>query len=83
METSIIQVVEILIKSLVDNPDEVRIIENEGERTTIFEAHVAKDDIGKVIGRNGRTIESLRTIIGACGAKKKTRCIFQIIDDAE
>ena len=83
METSIVEIIEILIKALVDEPDAVRVTESSGEKTTVFEVSVAKKDMGKVIGRNGRTIESLRTIVGACGAKRKQRCIFQIIDDEE
>ena len=83
METAIVEIIEMLIKALVDEPDQVRVTESKGEKTTIFEASVSKKDMGKVIGRNGRTIESLRTIVGACGAKRKQRCIFQIIDDEE
>lgn len=83
METSMVEIIETLIKALVDEPDRVHVTENNGEQTTVFEASVAKSDMGKVIGRNGRTIESLRTIVGACGAKRKQRCIFQIIDEEE
>jgi len=81
MQAPITEIIEMLIKALVDEPDQVRVTESKGEKTTVFEASVAKKDMGKVIGRNGRTIESLRTIVGACGAKKKQRCIFQIIDE--
>ena len=81
METSIVEIIETLIKALVDEPDQVRIAESRGEKTTVFEASVSKKDMGKVIGRSGRTIEALRTIVGACGAKRKQRCIFQIIDE--
>ncbi len=83
METPIVEIIEMLIKALVDEPDQVRVTESKGEKTTVFEAGVSKKDMGKVIGRNGRTIESLRTIVGACGAKRKQRCIFQIIDEEE
>ena len=81
METPIAEIIEMLIKALVDEPDQVHVTENKGEKTTVFEANVSKKDMGKVIGRNGRTIESLRTIVGACGAKRKKRCIFQVIDE--
>ena len=80
---SIAEIIETLIKALVDEPDQVRVTESKGEKTTVFEASVSKRDMGKVIGRNGRTIESLRTIVGACGAKRKQRCIFQVIDEEE
>ncbi|MCY4512551.1 MAG: KH domain-containing protein [Bdellovibrionales bacterium] len=77
------EIVEDLIKRLVDEPDEVTITESKGERTTILEARVAKPDMGKVIGRRGKTVEALRVIVGACGAKKKQKCIFQVIDEEE
>lgn len=80
-ETSIVDIVKMLIKALVDEPDQVQVTESRGEQTVIIEARVSKKDMGKVIGRHGRTIESLRTIVGACGSKKKQRCIFQVIDD--
>ena len=82
-ETSIANIVEMLIKALVDEPDQVQVTESRGEQTIILEARVSKKDMGKVIGRHGRTIESLRTIVGACGSKKRQRCIFQVIDDDE
>ena len=81
MENSITEILTVLIKALVDEPDEVQITESAGKKTMVFEARVSKNDMGKVIGRRGRTIEALRTIVGACGAKKKQRCIFQIIDE--
>lgn len=70
-----------LVKSLVDESDQVDVKETTGEKITLYEVKVAKSDIGKVIGRNGRTIEALRVIISACGAKRKQRCNFQIVDD--
>ena len=82
-EASIVEIVEMLIKALVDEPDQVQVTESRGEQTVIIEARVSKKDMGKVIGRHGRTIESLRTIVGACGSKKKQRCIFQVIDDGD
>ncbi len=83
MEASMSEIIEMLIKALVDEPEQVEVTESKGEKTTIYEAKVSKNDMGKVIGRGGRTIESLRTIVGACGAKKKQRCIFQVIDEYE
>ena len=81
METKITDIVLTLIKALVDEPDKVEVTETKGEKTTIYEARVAKNDMGKVIGRKGRTIDSLRVIVSACGAKRKERCNFQIIED--
>ena len=81
METKMTDIVSMLIKALVDEPDKVEVTETSGEKTTIYEARVAKSDMGKVIGRSGRTIEALRVIVSSCGAKRKQRCSFQIIDD--
>jgi len=75
------QIVEILVKRLVSEPEQVDIKENQGEKTIVFEARVAKQDMGKVIGRKGKTIEALRTIIGAFGMKQNKRCIFQLIEE--
>ncbi len=70
-----------LIKGLVNEPDQVEVTENEGDKTLVFEAKVAKEDMGKVIGKKGKTIEAIKTIVGACGAKQKKRFIFQIVDE--
>ena len=80
-QSSVSEIIEMLIKALVDEPDEVQVTENKGEKTLVIEARVSKKDMGKVIGRNGRTIDSLRTIVAACGAKRRQRCIFQIIEE--
>ena len=72
-----------LIKGLVNKPDQVEVSENEGDKVLIFEARVAKEDMGKVIGKKGKTIEAIKTIVGACGAKQKKRFIFQIIDEED
>ncbi len=81
MSTEIKDLVTDLIKGLVNEPDEVEVTENEGDKTLVFEAKVAKEDMGKVIGKKGKTIEAIKTIVVACGAKQKKRCIFQIIDE--
>ena len=73
--------VENLIKRLVSSPDQVEVAENQGERTIVFEVCVAKDDMGRVIGKKGKTIEALRTIVSAFGVKNKKRCILQLIED--
>ena len=77
------KIVETLIKRLVSEPDQVKIKESQGEHTLVFEASVAKQDMGKVIGRKGKTIEALRTIVGACGVKQNKRCIFQLIEEEQ
>ncbi len=74
------ELVESIAKALVDNPDEVRVTEIEGEQTTVFELRVAKPDIGKVIGKQGRTAEATRTILGAVGMKLRKRFVLEILD---
>ena len=66
--------------SLVDKPDEVQVTEVEGEQTTVLELRVAKDDLGKVIGRQGRTARAMRTILGAASSKVQKRCVLEILE---
>ncbi|HNU90661.1 MAG TPA: KH domain-containing protein [Spirochaetota bacterium] len=72
--------VEYMVKSLVDNPDEVMIREVEGEKSTILELKVTKDDIGKVIGKHGRIARAIRTIINASATKSGKRVVLEILD---
>jgi len=72
--------IESIAKSLVDKPDEVEVIEVEGEQTTVIELKVAKDDLGKVIGKQGRTARAMRTILGAAAAKVRKHCVLEIIE---
>ena len=74
------ELIEQIAKALVDNPDEVAVRVIEGEQTTIFELRVAQDDIGKVIGKQGRTIRSIRTILGASGMKVKKRFTLELLE---
>lgn len=83
MSSDLKSLVEDLVKRLVDNPTEVNVSENQEDNTTVFEVSAAKSDMGKIIGKKGKTIDALRVIIGACGAKEKKRCVFQIIEDEE
>ncbi|MCB1152852.1 KH domain-containing protein, partial [bacterium] len=62
------ELIEFVAKGLVDNPDEVRVDEVDGDGEVIFELTVAEDDLGKVIGKSGRTARALRTILSAAGA---------------
>jgi predicted RNA-binding protein YlqC (UPF0109 family) len=66
--------------SLVDKPDEVQVTEVEGEQTTVLELRVAKEDLGKVIGRQGRTARAMRTILGAASSKVKKRSVLEILE---
>lgn len=72
--------VDTIAKALVDKPEEVEVTEVEGEQTTVIELKVAKDDLGKVIGKQGRTARSIRTILAAAGTKMRKRCVLEIIE---
>jgi predicted RNA-binding protein YlqC (UPF0109 family) len=69
-----------IAKSLVDKPDEVELKEVEGEKTTVLELRVAKDDLGKVIGKHGKTAHAMRTILNATATKLKKRAVLEIIE---
>ena len=70
----------IIAKSLVDKPDEVELNEIRGDKTTVFELHVAKDDLGKVIGKQGKTARAIRVILNATATKLKKRAVLEIIE---
>ena len=69
-----------MAKALVDNPDDVVVSEVEGERTTVFELKVAESDLGKVIGKQGKTARAMRTILSASGTKIGKRCVLEILE---
>jgi hypothetical protein len=69
-----------MAQALVDEPDEVEIREVEGERTTVLELTVAKGDLGKIIGKQGKTARALRTILNATATKLKKRAVLEIIE---
>ena len=70
----------IIAQSLVDKPDEVRINEIKGDKTIVFELHVAKDDLGKVIGKQGKSARAIRVILNATATKLKKRAVLEIIE---
>ena len=70
----------ILAKSLVDPPDEVEVAEVKGDKTTVLELRVAKDDLGKVIGKQGKTAHAIRTILNATATKLKQRAVLEIME---
>jgi len=72
--------VEYIVKSIVDNPDDVDIKVIEGEKSTILELKVAENDIGKVIGKNGRIARAIRTILSASASSHSKRVILEILD---
>ena len=72
--------VELLCQVLVDKPDEVDVTAVEGEQTTVIEVRVAPDDLGKVIGKQGRTARAIRTVLGAAGMKYHKRFSLEILE---
>lgn len=72
------ELVEYIAKSLVDRPEEVRGSLEEKEDVTVLHLSVAKEDLGKIIGRQGRTARALRTLVNAASAKQERRCILEI-----
>ncbi len=72
--------VEIIAKSLVDNPDEVRVNEVQGEQDLILELRVAPEDMGKVIGKQGRIAKAIRTVVKAAALNKDQKIVVEIID---
>ena len=74
------ELVEAIAKALVDHPDDVQVKAVEGEQVTVLELRVAPDDLGKVIGRQGRTAKSIRTLLGAVGMKLKKRYTLEILE---
>lgn len=69
-----------IAKALVDNPSEVVVAEVEGEKTTVLELRVAREDLGKVIGKQGKTARAMRTILSAAGTKLGKRCVLEILE---
>jgi len=74
------ELVEMIAKALVDSPEKVVVSQLAGEQTTILELKVAQEDLGKVIGKQGRTARAIRVILGAAGMKEKRRYNLEIIE---
>ncbi|MBU0514449.1 MAG: KH domain-containing protein [Proteobacteria bacterium] len=69
-----------MARALVDNPDQVEVTEIEGQQTSVIELKVAKEDLGKVIGKQGRTARAMRTILSAASTKIRKRASLEIIE---
>ena len=80
MEVTVKELVELIAKALVDQPDKVVVTQLEGEQTTVLELKVAPEDLGKVIGKQGRTARAIRILLGAGGMKLKRRYNLEIIE---
>ncbi len=74
------QLIEFVVKALVDNPDKVAVTEIAGEKSIIYELRVGEGDLGKVIGKEGRTAKAIRTIITAAAMKQGKRAVLEIIE---
>jgi predicted RNA-binding protein YlqC (UPF0109 family) len=79
-EPTLKELLEVMIRALVDFPEQVKISEIVGEQTTVFELVVAKEDLGKVIGKQGKTAKALRTILTAASTKLRKRSVLEIVE---
>jgi predicted RNA-binding protein YlqC (UPF0109 family) len=75
------ELVEAIARALVDHPEEVRVRSVDGQQATILELRVHPEDLGKVIGRQGRTAKAVRTLLGAAGMKLRKRYALEILED--
>ena len=74
------ELIKYIVQALVDHPEQIDISETVGEQSTVLEIKVAQEDMGKIIGKQGRTAQAMRTILNAVSAKVKKRTIMEIID---
>jgi hypothetical protein len=74
------ELIELIAKSLVDNPDKVQVSQLDGEQSSIIELKVALEDVGKIIGKQGRNVQAIRVILSAAGMKLKKRFILELIE---
>jgi predicted RNA-binding protein YlqC (UPF0109 family) len=79
-EMPVKELVELIVKSLVDNPDKVKVTQLDGEQSSIIELAVAPEDMGKVIGKQGRNAQAIRIIVAAAGMKLKKRISVEILE---
>ncbi|OGR30179.1 MAG: RNA-binding protein [Desulfobacca sp. RBG_16_60_12] len=74
------ELVKFIAQSLVDSPEQVEVTEIQGEQTSVIELRVAKEDLGKVIGKQGRTARAMRTILSAASTKIRKRAVLEILE---
>jgi uncharacterized protein len=74
------ELIEMIAKALVDNPEQVNVREVIGEQTTVLELRVSQSDLGKIIGKQGRTARAIRTLLGAAGMKLRKRFVLEILE---
>ena len=74
------ELIEFVVKTLIDHPDELRIAEIEGERAIVFELRCHPDDVGKVIGKSGKTVGALRTLLSTVAARQNRRAMLEVVE---
>jgi len=74
------ELIEFMIKALVDKPEEVEVTAVTGEKTTVYELRVGEGDLGKIIGKHGRTIRAIRTLLSASSTKENKRAVLEILE---
>ena len=75
------ELVQYLAKSLVNNPDAVEVKETEGEAASVLELKVAKEDLGRIIGKQGRTVKSIRTLLDAAASRTNRKVVLEIVEE--
>jgi predicted RNA-binding protein YlqC (UPF0109 family) len=75
------ELVQYLAKSLVSNPDAVEVKETQGDTASVLELKVAKEDLGRIIGKQGRTAKSIRTILNAAASRTNRKVVLEIVED--
>jgi hypothetical protein len=79
-EVTVKELIELIAQSLVDNPDKVQVSQLEGEQNSIIELKVAPEDMGKIIGKQGRNVQAIRVILSAAGMKLRKRFVLELIE---
>ncbi len=74
------ELIEYVVKTLVDHPDDIRIAEVVGERTIVFELRCHPDDVGKVIGKSGKTVGAIRTLLSTVAARQNRRAMLEVVE---
>ena len=74
------ELIEYVVKTLVDHPDDLRITEIEGERTNVFELRCHPEDVGKVIGKSGKTVGAIRTLLSTVAARQNRRSMLEVVE---